>query len=474
MNKLSEKDFGILIDRIRDGDCVLFLGPDLFRDGENKNFYEEFSRRKTEQMKQEEIMFDETQSGNIYYTVNRYIRGMSDLQLVGRRLESTSGLAEKRAFTTLIESGIKENTLYGKLAELPFYLTINTNPDDMLLRCYQKKAAAAKYHFSYYDFMRENNELVAEKELPDEINPDNFVLYNVYGHATKERARSLITSEAEFIQFTRKVNLPNNGMPACIKNFIRNEKYCLFLGFNYEQWSLKILLQALGFTGDTPKQNISFAYNGLTKYHRDFYSDEMKFLFIDNNTEEFIDELVRRFGTDSPAPTLAIQPDKPLKGVFISKAFPGNEDEKQDIRIREKISAQLKPLQTKGYISLWSEDLKIASENEAEIIQEKYSNADIFILLGSDTLADQQVSERMLSAIAITKQDTAKKIVPVYVRYYAIEQIDGIESSSWIPKADNKPVPIIDDGGNEDKKCAEVSDEIRKLITEILSKKKNG
>lgn len=474
MTNLSDKDFETLIARIRDGDCVLFLGPDLFASAEKQSFYAEFSRQKCEQMKREQIDFDESQAGNIYYTMNRYIRGMSEIDKREQRLESTSLLAEKRAFVSMLETMTSRNPVYQKLAALPFYLTINTNPDDELFRCQQKMGGGRKYHFSYYDITRENNELVAQQDLPNEITPDNFVVYNVYGHATKEKVRSVITSESEFIQFTRKVNLQNNGMPACIRNFIRNDKYCLFLGFKYDQWSLKILLQALGFSGDTPQKNISFADNGLSRYQRDFYRDEMKFLFIDNNTEEFINELSGKFGAAPTGGTLTIQPDKPLKGVFISKAFPSTDDEKEDIRIREKISAQLKPLQTKGYISLWSEDLKIASENEEELIRDKYNSADIFILLGSDTLADSKVMERMQSAIEITKQDPSKKIVPVYVRYYPVDQITGIEPGSWIPKADNVPIPVIDTGGNVDKKCTEVSDEIRKLIMEILSKKANG
>jgi hypothetical protein len=472
MGTSNDELFDKLIPRIRDGDCVLFLGPELFLNKENNSLYSAFSKIKCDQMNKAQIKFDGSQADNIYYTVNRYIKGSNEQQQ-GRSIENSIS-SEKKAFINLIDTSIKENELYSKLAKLPFYLTINTNPDDQVFRLQQANAGNRKYRFGYYDFTKENNEVQAEKDLPDEINPDNFVVYNVYGHATRDRARSIIISESEFVNFSRMVNLPGNGMPACIKNFIKNEKVCLFLGFRYESWPLKILLNALGFLADTTKQNISFVYNGLSMYQQDFYRDEMKFLFIESNANEFIDELAKRYGGADTDQGLTIQPEKPLKAVFISKAFPDNDDQKQDIRIREKISAQLRPLQLKGYISLWSEDLKMASENEPQLIKEKYESADIFILLGSDTLADQQVSVNMQSAIDLVKKDKAKTIVPVYVRYFSYDLIPGIDAQNWIPKMENKPVPIIDKEGNEDKKCTEVSEVIRKLIHDILLTQSHG
>jgi hypothetical protein len=170
-----------------------------------------------------------------------------------------------------------------------------------------------------------------------------------------------------------------------------------------------------------------------------------------------------------------IQPPEPLKAVFISKVFPENDDQKQDIRIRDKIAAQLKPLQMKGYISFWSEDLKMAAENIPELIREKYGTADIFILLGSDSVFDEDIFSKTKMAIELVQKDRSRKIVPVYVRHFLYESIEGIDQQSWIPRADyNKPVPVIDDEGNEDKKCTEVCEAIRKLITEVLSKQGDG
>jgi hypothetical protein len=114
--KFDDSEFDDLIKQIREGDCVLFLGPDLFRDRDGKNIYEEFSRMKCGQMSQNKINYDESQSSNIYYTVNRYIRGMNDLQEQERRLESVSSLNEKRSFNSLIESSVRENDLYRQLA----------------------------------------------------------------------------------------------------------------------------------------------------------------------------------------------------------------------------------------------------------------------------------------------------------------------------------------------------------------------
>lgn len=458
-----------LVRRINTGDCVLFLGPDLFTGKDNASIYSSFSKGKCELMKKSGIKYDEQQEDNIYYTVTRYIKGITEQEKKEEDVQ-TSTSTEKVAFASFLKQNTLGNEMYKQLAKLPFCLTINANPDNYLHQLQQMQPIEnRKYHFGYYDFMVDNNEARAEKTLPSEIDLNNFVVYNVYGDAAN--VRSVILNESDFIAYSRQVNLTGNGMPTVIKNFIKTGKVCLFLGFKYDSWPLKILLQSLGFSITIPEQNISFSYNGLAQYHADFYADELKFVFFNADKEEFIDKLYKRFTESSGT---AGTPKEPVNAVFISKAFPRDSFQEEDKKIRDKISARLTSLISKGHLTVWAEDLKKASESESTLIDTKFKAADIFILLGSDALFDDDVDMLMQKAIALVQQDPRKQIVPVYVRHFNYKNIEGIHPGSWIPVEGTEPVPILDNPGTVDRKCTEVSNHISQLVSDIISKKANG
>ncbi|RXK86384.1 SIR2 family protein [Filimonas effusa] len=452
-----------LLDRIKYGDCVLFLGPDILVDNRGMPLSVSYSHDICNRMQKANIDFDTTQQNDIYYSTNRYISGLNKLQ--SNNYVKTTDLTIKREYNKFINDKASYTNLHKHLSKMPFYLTINTNPDDLIFKLIKEDIGTnQKCHFGYYDITKDNNEGRAEKDLPAEINTENYVVYNVYGHASDNTASSVIIRESEFLDLSRKINTTGNAMPDVIKTFIKNNKICLFLGFQYDSWPLKILLRSLGFTQDVPGQNISFTYNGLLKHHADFYKDNLQFVFIDSEPSSFVTFLYERMQENiSPDDILKKIPDKPLNIVFISD-LSDTEDSKIDTQIRDHIANTLQPLRYNGFISMWSEDLPTGGTDKQAELTRRYNEADMFIVVGTANLFAADYFSRIENALALTHEGN-KMLIPVYARDFLYNDISGITNNSWIPRENNKPVPVKEDLDRRGLAACEV---IKTHITTIL------
>jgi hypothetical protein len=440
-----------LTQRLQYGECVLFLGPDVLTTADGIPAANAFSAVLYNEIKSNNIEFDEQQKDNLYYTSGRYIKGINDAFKFQKETEHSL----KRKYGQLLQQ-VKPNSIFEQLAALPFYLTINTNPDEGFYGLLKQQNGNGKCSFGYYDYTRKDNELLSGQQLPAEINSENRVVYNVYGHNHPERIRSLVTAESHFIEFSRAVNLPGNGMPNAIKNFISGGRICLFIGFRYGRWPLKLLLTALGFSKEVPEQNVSLLYDTESKHDFHFYRDELKFAFLSGGYREFTGQLYnsyRAMGTPASAAT----PEKPVHIVFISDITEADEDAKKDRKIRDNICKQLKPLEQNGYISQWTESIKLAGTDREQVLNEQYNNADIFVVIASGQLPATEYFSRIAKAKEAAAQHRNKKIIPVYGRHCLINQYP-FEEKEWIPRSSgNQPEAVLVLNTDEDRKIMEVA-----------------
>jgi hypothetical protein len=462
-----EDQIDSLLNRIKYGDCVLFLGPEVLVNTKGAALSYVYSNLICSKMVAEGIEYDDSRRDDIYYTVNRYIKGRNQIE---KGLIKTTELTLKRDYGNFLKANMKASETLEKLAKLPFYLTINTNPDDLINGLIQANIENRSCRFWYYDVNRNDNELQAENKLPGEINAENYVVFNAYGHSADDHLQSIIIREAEFLEFSKKINNINNGIPAVLKNFIKNNKICLFIGFQYESWPLKVLLHALGFSKEIPDQNISFNYRGLLKYQSDFFKDELKFMFIDSDPEGFIHSLYHRYlDLNIPNQIITHVPKQKVKIVFISD-LSNSVDAKKDNAIRNKISGQLKPLEMKGQITMWAEDYLPSGTNIENVRRQCYSDADIFVLIaGASILGSEEYYSRIGEVLTLLEQNPRKKFIPVYASYFMYNAFDAISTNNWIPTDDAKPVPILDGTDSDiDRKVLCVCEKIKNQIFDIL------
>jgi TIR domain/SIR2-like domain len=130
------------------------------------------------------------------------------------------------------------------LAQLPFRLCVNASPDDLMHTALVE--AGKKPQRGRYSFRR---------PLPHELrvpNAEEPLVYHLFGHW--EDPSSLILTEGDLIEYLVKMVQGAPGVPDEVRSVLGDEaKSCLFLGFGFQNWYLRVLLQVLKLTGHHSK-----------------------------------------------------------------------------------------------------------------------------------------------------------------------------------------------------------------------------
>lgn len=472
---------GSISEQCLQGQCVLFLGPDLLTGKDKVPLYQEFSHTLFQELQQlakekdKKIFFDEQRKGDLTYTSERYIHERN--RLLGYTSVTEIGL--KKRLSQYIDDHAFTGSMYQQLSELPFYLILNASFDRHIYELIKKNRTGedVQHFFAYYDNYKGKNETNTRSRLPDEIDYYNNVVYNVFGFMGEKKDKpqpsfanceSIILKELEFMNYSKNINLPDNGIPSIITNFLNRDKTCLFLGFQHEDWHLKILLKALSFPKETTDKNSYSLWNfDRISSHNHFYEDEMKFLFIPQNPELFVDTLYR---TCMPESQEAPRPASPrlkrtVNIVYISDLSDDRETE-YDQDILDRVSGQLKGLETNGMITQWSEALLKASDNRQQEIQRRYEQTDLFVVLAGVTFLSSKYYERLELAVSMTGKNPSAKIIPLYLRHFSIPDIPGIQKGQWLPVDQaGQPTPIK--SGPEDEQDKKIKDICEFIIKQI-------
>lgn len=154
--------------------------------------------------------------------------------------------AQIAAIATMRKDEI-ENDAYSLLARLPFYVYINTNPDNLLV---QALGEAGKQ--PVVDFARWNPRLMNFQKYPspyEQAREKNYVpdaqhplVYHLFG-ALRVRD-SLILSEDDFFDYLMWVNQAQPQLPGPVGSAL-SEKGLVFLGFGLQDWNFRVLFRSI-------------------------------------------------------------------------------------------------------------------------------------------------------------------------------------------------------------------------------------
>lgn len=286
--RLEKKRLKRICRAIARHDCVLFLGPDLFRTVEengslSQSIYEMFSRELFDclELKDEEKkQYDPDDLSNHPYIAQRF------LSENGREY---SGRDLSQDFADYVNKHHKNRPYYYELiAELPFDFVVNTCCDHFLIEAFNNKSKDAKLVYFKYTGGR-----YSFSEEPSEKNP---IVYNLFGHYEKTPEALVLSSEQQ-VNFITKIMRGDSAIPDEVKVKIKDRSELLFLGFGKPSWQLPLLFHALNL-GDRDiikdkkvlyLEEAARAAIPLTQRH--FYEDVFTFTFQDEDYEEFIKSL---------------------------------------------------------------------------------------------------------------------------------------------------------------------------------------
>ncbi len=124
------------------------------------------------------------------------------------------------------------NELLRLLAELPVPLFVNTAPDASLAA--SLKAAFREHRTAHYSFRKGR-----QQEPLEDPRADCPLVYNLFG--TVADTDSLVLTERDRLHFVQDVIQHNEAIPSAILKEMQADKVVIFLGFDFEQWHLRIL-----------------------------------------------------------------------------------------------------------------------------------------------------------------------------------------------------------------------------------------
>ncbi len=192
-------------------------------------------------------------------------------------------------------------TLYSRIAQLPFSMVVTLTPDNILARTFD--VLGLDYQPGFYFRNRKAGD---QFEKPSCQKP---LLYNLLGNI--EEPESLVLTHNDFFDYLESV-FHGNSMNPELKDELENMEHYIFLGLPYEKWYFQLLLRVLSLHSDKLKKIERLALKEFEdpRLHK-IYTAEFKLEFFPASTEAFITELYHRCGHEGLLkPLPAVNPDE--------------------------------------------------------------------------------------------------------------------------------------------------------------------
>lgn len=279
--------------KVKEGSCVLFLGPAALaakdKDGTWKPLTDLCALHLAEKYK---VELQAGEDCNLPYVASllRVQNRSTDNVLQEEVARFYSEMADKCELHPAVE----------KLTDLTFRIVINTTPDNFITRLYDQIAQA--YHADYYNWYKPSSGFNFDFEKDSRV-----VIYNLFG--AYHKPESLVLTYKHQLSYIKKIvgEQQNERIPDALTNAFKDFRHHLFLGFDFEDWALRLLLDTLYKNVRDNVQPYSFPTKDERPAEADtrvFFQGEFGMQFPNDNLETFVNSLVSEFQKlDSPSPT---------------------------------------------------------------------------------------------------------------------------------------------------------------------------
>lgn len=382
----EEFDWDDLIKDLSRNRCVLFLGrslPVYTVDNEKTDFYSLASMHLYGLIK-DKIDIDPSQKENLYYIAHKF------LSLKKNRIRLEDEIAE--VFKSQVALLKKESNeaipaLYKTILSLPWNTIVNMQPDNFFESVLKPDEA-----FAFYDYKPN-----LEKKL--EVEAKQFLVYNLFGAAIKEHSEynvgSLILTEEDHLEFIRNLVSGKPPVPKDVISRFDNEKTYIFLDCNLENWDFRLLMEMLkihkhSHTYSPKRKSFFFPAPVL-----EFYTNRYGFIFIKNNSEEFINKLWEKYD-------VAYSSKIPIIPKKLVICYDDTDEE-----LMRSLLHQFRPWVEKNNLTVWVKENVLAGSDQLQEEDDRFKEADCIILLISAQFLNEPTYSRYIKPIL---DDTATVI----------------------------------------------------------------
>ena len=253
-----------IIDKIRNEECVLVLGPEVYTINGNG------------QTCQEALLdhLDVSNNNNIhrFYPDDEFF-------LFDESYKRTLVCHQIKSFYTRQQPD--EHLL--ALARIPFHIYLTVTPDSLLQQAFDQQGFT--YQSGYYKRHKEPQII----KSPGGKNP---LLYNVFGSVHSEE--SIILSHDDLYDYFKSI-FAQQSMPEKLKIELQDVKNFIFLGVPFDKWYMHLLLRELEIHNKRYEFTRYAAGQGVTDDLTTFCLDQFHIQFISHNIGGFIQELLQHF-----------------------------------------------------------------------------------------------------------------------------------------------------------------------------------
>lgn len=441
---MTDDQWNRLLYAIKKGRCLLMLGAGastLTKEGVTRPLTEWLALELAAQLRRDNCLLEESETSSLLYVATEYLHHFKSTVALQQEVE--------RFYS---EQAKKPNDLLRGIAKLPFTLVVNTAPDTLLEKAWMGEFK--DYNRTYYSLHKERSKEEAGLQIEDPKS-DCPLLYNLFGSV--ENPSSLVLTEKDRLKFIEDIIQHNNAIPNAILKEFKEDKIVLFLGFDFEQWHLRILPKKI-FQKEEINAPVLVPNGGqvLSKGAMIFFQTQYKMDFLPQDTLSFIQDLANRWEnfTDKPDDTFQ-QP--PIRAVYLY--------DQADEPWKNMLDKHLAILKRTEGIHTWDESKIIGGELVAERINQQLYEANLIILLvSSDFLAsDKLYNEQLRQALQRSGEGKAY-IIPILVRPCAWEGALFSKSKFILPRKQT-PISAWED---KDAACRNIVLELEKYLPTII------
>lgn len=429
---MNEKDWKSLRFALTQNKCILMLGPNLATITQNNQPIQLTTLLANElaaELISEGVKLEQS-SDNLRYVATEYfnqngenILAMSISDFYGRYAQEVADI-------------------YNQIADLPFYLAINTTPDTMLATACKRKGKY--FEQSYYDYATK-----IEVKF-DYSNTQRPLIYNLFG--TYENPYSLVITENDILQFITAIMRKESSIPDSIAKEFTSDKMYIFLGFDFEQWYLRVLLHALQLNSEG--KQTSFAPKNLFLLEdesRIFFKNLFKLNFLEEDTNTFILDFTKLINT---LPT--VSPPLAATGKKVTILYC-----EADEKLSNELDKHLATLKNNKLIQTWLPSRILPGQQSDQIIEENIKNADIILLIISANFlaSDELYKNQLQQALQKHSQGTAI-VIPILMRPCLFEDTPFAKLPTLLPRMDG----AVLEWESRDEAFTHIAQEIEKML----------
>lgn len=427
--------------------CVLILGPGVCSDvavGNGRPLYEQLAEDLSEKIKQNNEHRELLNATNLGYVAKVF----ENTAFIGERMTDRKARQslgnEIQEFYNRIEG--RRFNIFQELAKMDFAVIINSSPENYLRDAMRNQHRKVQSY--YYNYKKPNHNTNLNYKEPNNRQP---LIYNLFGSI--ENVESIVITESDKIRFVEEImqREATASLPTDLRVLLTNEDLIfLFMGFDFEQWHLRILLHILGLNEKEyalALQNPSDIHP-LTHY---LYNKHFLVNFHDAPPLDFLKKL--RDKSNYP-----IEHDTNGKRMFIMYSA-------EDEPLREQMERHLSMLKNNKRINnIWHEGKILAGSETDRTIATEIGKADIILMLiTKDFLASDKIYEQQLYQAIERHQNGDACVIPIIMKPCDFEDTIFADLYTILP-VNKQPVSLCE---NQEKILTSIVEEIKEILNNL-------